>query len=675
MVMQAKDKKTKPNKDESLVNWIKESLRDSIQNTNQYSVKQERFYKLRMRMREGKKTFPFDGASDLRMPTGDTKIRKAKAAIANVIFGTRPIVQAIPSAMMDHTQASRIEKFVDHLIMDKIDYYPKGLITIDQTLEKGMYFNKPYWRIETTTRKVNLKAEDFDIDQLLFITDPDQPDEIKIESLAEELEADMSDRVVTKNQKALEEALEKIKDGETDIEVTLFDEIYDAPDVCLVSPEYLFVPSNSPFELQDCESLCHDFCLSRRAVKINAMEKGWDISGLDDLDNYNSYKPETLSDMLKDRREGIERLQKTGDVRIYEFYTWYDLDGDGFEEKCLITYAPDFSKVLRKIPLSNKRAQWPIVKFVWEVLDDRFYASRGIIEIIEDIIKEIDIQHMQKIDKQTICNNPMFVYRVGMVNPNTVKFQLGQGIPVKGSLDLKNAIDVINANNPNIEFSNEREEQNLLGRIEELIGQVDFTLQSQINRREPRTLGEVNLQASNAQTVFSMDSTIFSNCFSRLFNMIWELWCEHGKDSYEFMYSGAEGKETIKITREDLQSKCKLVLRGNDQSSNPQIRLNKAQAILQASTNPIALQTGVVGPMQIAESYARYYQTLDIPNWERLVNMQPQPQPQEQPQINPNFDQLTDAEKMQVLSKFGVRPDVDGRYLNKMETMSGGSNV
>lgn len=662
--------------DEKILAEIESLLTDSIDNNQAYNTKQERFYKLRMRMREGKKTFPFEGASNLRMPTGDTKIRKVKAALANVIFGIRPVVQVIPGPSGDETISRKIEKFLDHLIMDKMQLYPKALIAIDQTLEKGMSFLKPYWKNETTVRIETLKAEDFEINELLYITDPEVPTDEKLTSLADILEADMSDALYSDNEEALEKALEEILNGETEVSVRLFDEICDYPDVCHVSSEYLYVPSNSPFNLQDCESICHEFFLPKRKVLANK-DKGWQVDKIKDFLDVgasvsNNSLNEKLTDQLKQRREGIERLNKTGDVRIQEFYCWYDLDGDDVPEKCLITIAADFRKVLRAITLPSKSGKWPFVKTVWEVIDDRFYASRGLIEIIEDIIKEIDIQHMQKLDQQTIRNNPMFVYRVGMVNPNMVKFQMNQAIPVKGTMDLKNVVDVLNSNNPNVEFSYEKEEQTLLGRVEELIGQMDFTLHSQVNKREPRTLGEVNLQMNNMQTVFSMDATVLTQSFSELFNMIWELWCEHGKDEYEFAYFGQEGTETIKLKREELQGKYKVVIRGNDTNTNPQIRLQKAQAILAASTNPVALQTGVVTPIQVAESYARYYQELNVHNWEKLVNMQPQPPapPQQQQEVVPTFDELTDGEKAQILARKGVNPDLQGRALNKQQELA-----
>lgn len=656
--------KIKESADEQILNYVNKRLQDSLQHTSAYSVKQERFYKLRMRLREGTKKFPFTGASDLRMPTADTKIRKAKAAYSNLIFGIRPVVQVTPGPNGNLNIARKIEKFLDHLIMEVMPTYEKSLIAIDQELEKGIYILKPYWKTETSSRLEILKAEDFSIEEISFIVDPDIPRDAKIQALIEILEVDMSDHVVSKNEKNLEDILDQILSGEIEAQGTIFDVIYDAPDFALVSPEFLFVPTDSPFSIQECEFLCHEFFLPLRTVKANK-EKGWAIENVEEFESSSSYSDKSLSEMLKDRREGVERLNKSGMVKIQEIYCWYDLNQDGFEEKCIFTVAADFKKVLRKISLPLKSQKWPFVKLVWEIIDDRFYSSRGIVEIIEDIIKEIDIQHMQKIDQQTIRNNPMFVYRVGMVNPNMVKFMPNQGIPVKGSLDLKNVVDVLNANNPNVEFSYEREDQILSARIEELIGQMDFTLHSMINKREPRTLGEVNLQMQNMQTVFGMDASIHINCFSDLFNMIWELWCEYGKDEYEFSYFGESGWEKIKIGREEIQGKYKITIRGNDQNTNPQVRIQKAQAILQGVTNPIALQTGVVTPKQIVEGYAQYYQELKIDNWERFVNTNPAPPAQAQQPIVPSFDSLTDAEKMQLLQKHGINPDLQGRALEK----------
>ena len=102
-------------------------------------------------------------------------------------------------------------------------------------------------------------------------------------------------------------------------------------------------------------------------------------------------------------------------------------------------------------------------------------------------------------------------------------------------------------------------------------------------------------------------------------------------------------------------------MRGNDQNTNPQVRIQKAQMIMMGMQNPIAIQTGVITTLNIATAYKRFYQELDIPNWEELIS-QPQP-PQPQPQVKLNMGDMTDAEQAQVLAKQGIRPDVRGRAL------------
>jgi hypothetical protein len=158
--------------------------------------------------------------------------------------------------------------------------------------------------------------------------------------------------------------------------------------------------------------------------------------------------------------------------------------------------------------------------------------------------------------------------------------------------------------------------------------------------------------------------------FTELANWIWDLWCQYGDDKTEFSYFGQQGWEPIRLNREEVQGKYKIIMRGNDQNTNPQVKMQKAQQILMAITNPVLLQTSVITPMQQAEGLAFFYQTLDIPNWQKYVNMQPQP-PQPPPPnpamlIKPDFKSLTDAEQGQVLSSMGVRPDAQGRHLNKM---------
>lgn len=674
-----KKEETKTLTKDKLYAYVEDFVTSARDNTSVWSQNQLKWNKLRMRIRKDK-SFPFIGCSNIRMPTAETKIRKLKAALTNVIFGIRPVVQVVPPPSGNREVAQRIEKWLDHLICDVMPTKQKSIIAIDQELEKGFYVLKPYFRTEITTRIEEYSLDDLGLDEVSQLASVNMNPEMLVKQLMERMEVDTNEFVAEDNLKAVENAAKDVLSGKDKIKVELQDVVYNAPDVALVDPEHLFVNSDAGYDPQSCTFIAHEMFLPFNQVKANAKIKGWDKQAIDEIEEYAEEKledPKSLTEEEKDMQEGISRIRSdSSSVRIWEVYCWYDLNNDGTEEKCVITVAPDFKKVLRKITLPYKSGKFPFVKIYYELRDDRWFAHRGIPEIIEDIIKEIDVQHMQKIDQQTIRNTPMFVYRAGMVNPNLVQMIPNQGIPVNGMSPLRDTIDVLNNNNSNVEYSYEREQMLLESKVEELVGQVDYTLQSMINRRQPRTLGEVQLQNQNMQQVFSLDADMHTMAFTELFNWIWELDMQYGDPNIEFMYFGENpsfGGEPVRLSREEVQGKYRVTVRGNDRNTNPDVKLQKAQQILMAATNPVFLQTGVITPVQQAASLKRFYQTLDVEAWEELVNTQAQPQQPQPPSpamlIKPGFADLTDAEQAQVLSSAGVRPDAQGRQLRKKEEM------
>ena len=120
---------------DSLVLSIKALVDDAINLTTTWESNQAKFSRMRYRIKK-EKTFPFVGCSNLRMPTIETNIRKVKAALVNVIFGIRPIVQVIPTPTGRWDSALKIEKFLDHLIMDVIKLKPKSVIAIDKHVKR-----------------------------------------------------------------------------------------------------------------------------------------------------------------------------------------------------------------------------------------------------------------------------------------------------------------------------------------------------------------------------------------------------------------------------------------------------------------------------------------------------------------------------------------------------------
>jgi len=272
-----------------------------------------------------------------------------------------------------------------------------------------------------------------------------------------------------------------------------------------------------------------------------------------------------------------------------------------------------------------------------------------------DIIKEIDTQHNMKLDAMTIRNAPMYTYRVGAVNPRLIKFIPAQAIPRQDKDDLT----ALNNSNPQADFSWDREQQMLEAKTGELFGQVDYSLQSMINRRQPRTAEEVGEQANSSRQVFSLDAETTLESFSELWQWYADLWFQYGNDQKVIQYFGEDGFETIQLKREEIQG-MKFLVRGNDRNTNPQVKMQTAQLILQDVY--AAVQTGTATPQNIFNARRRFYQALGEVRPDLYVS---QPQPPKPPQPSPEiiksiFDKLTPMEQAQIKQLIGIQPDIKG---------------
>ena len=211
-----------PNVPDPLVNQIRRWQEQAQSNVARWELNQLKWHKMRMRIKKNK-TFPFPGCANFRMPTIEAKLRKLKASLVNTIFGIRPVVQVIPTPSGSLDNAMKVEKFLDHLIMDVCELKPKIIIGIDQALEKGFEVLKPYWRYEEMKRVETLNIEDFSVDEIMWIHSINTTREMLVKALTDHLQADMGDTVKLDNLKELERVAEEIHSGTDSVQVTLRD--------------------------------------------------------------------------------------------------------------------------------------------------------------------------------------------------------------------------------------------------------------------------------------------------------------------------------------------------------------------------------------------------------------------------------------------------------------------
>lgn len=671
--MDSKKEKKILNKDDELFDKLHRMIEDAENNSSTWRDKTNDWYRLRMRYKKTK-TFPFPGCSNLRLPTIEKHLRKAKSGLLGVYTNVKPRMFVIPQSDGNLEKARRIEKFLDWLCDTKIKLFEKLVVIVDRMLEQGFCLAKVIWRMEDVSYTEELSINDLSVEETQLLFNSQIPDEALIDFAIKKFNIDVSETVIAENMESVANAIRELRSGKTNIKIQLKDELYNAPDIVVAEGIYTGVPTDSGRDPQLARMIYHEYFEPWNVIQQKAEEGRYEKDAVDNIEFVKNADIKDFKLLLtsKDAKEGVDRLNNPSQLlRLYDVYCYYDLDNDGMDEKCHFVLAPDFKQVIKKQRLENDNQKWPFVRFETEIIDDRWYSSRGYPQHLEDISKEIDAQHNQKLDNQTIRNAPMFVFRSGIVNPRLVKFIPGQGVPVPGMTPLQDALQVLNNNNPNIEFSYEREELLLKTDIQEYLGQMDYSVQSMINKRQPRTLGEVQMQAQSANTVFSLDVAIFTSALTELFTQILEFCQQYMPERIFALVSGENGIEPLHLTRDEIQGRYNIIVRGNDINSNPILRAQKSLARVQMLLSPMPLQMGIVTPFNAFNILKRYLQDDGEMAWKELITP-PQP-PQQQPPaaglLKPEFQSLTDAEQAQVLAQIGIKPDVAGRALKSSAIM------
>lgn len=661
---------------EELFSRLYGPVEESRTHRSVWEQRQDVYHRLRMRIRKSK-TFPFTGCSNLRLPTAEKAVRKVAASRVQQTWGITPKSIAIPESVAAIESGYHIEKLLDWQMEQQI---PDALTTLticaDKTSEKGFAVISPSWLMEDDSTTVTFDIGDVDPQEVETVLGMTTTPEEVAEWLGKHFDADTSETVIDENRDALLTAANAVLSGQNPVTISLKDELYNGPIWRFFDPEYVHVPTDSPINPQKCRWISLERYESIESLWVMAKRGQLDPSALEAIEsdvNLSSVDQERSSTVQKDLQEGIDRMSNASHlVEVHEWYGWVEVE-PGVVKKCFALIAPQFRRILnpggKPIPIPFKHKKYPVVRFNNEVTDDRWYSSRGWPELLEDYIKEVDTQHNQKIDQQTIRNAPMFAFRAGVVNPRLVRFVPGQGIPVPGSTPLDDALKLLNNTNLNAEFSYEREEMLLKAEIQELVGHVDFGLQSLINRRQPRTAAEVYQQSTSLGALQTLDATLWADSIGELFTQTLQLDQQYLPEEVYATLTGRDGVEPLHITRDEIQGKYRIRARGNSTNTNPLVREQRSMQRIQMLLNPVNLQLGIVTFQNAFNMYRRWLLDQGELAWQQFITMPPPPPPPGPPPamtvIKPKFEDLAPGEQAQVLLSGGIQPDVEGRAAEK----------
>ncbi|HLA49799.1 MAG TPA: hypothetical protein VJ000_01255 [Thermodesulfovibrionia bacterium] len=554
---------------------------------------QLKWYKKRYGLRKTV-TFPWRGASNLHLPLQDKTIRKFKPEYVSILWNTSPVcnLESLESESLE--AAEEASWHFDWLFRTRMNAYEDVLLITDKHLQKGFEIVKTVYERKKEPRLIRLmlsELKEMISKNLINQQDADvleNPGKVEVifQVLSNNFGFDREDAVDAAKMLSIAVSIWSKKEA---VEFNIDQVVYDAPKLEVIDPEYITVPADTKavFTLEKARWIDHKFYVTPEEMIQNSLSGKWDKDTVNEILSQIGYKnmgedrnidgtiiPDNYIERQTKSREGLQIMGTKHHIIIHQVCLWYDSDSDNAEERHILEYAEIYQKKeLRFIRYPYNMAMWPYVRVPFEVLDDGFYSSRGTVEIEDPIATALNVQHNQKINRQTLATTPTLIYAPGNFNPSNMKFIPGQAVPVASPVS-QNAHYLTH---PNVDGSFMNEEAILKGWDEEYIASQDFGITSPSSisgAQRARSATEISQVSQNRLSVRSLDIQIWKAAWQEIFKRLWFLWMQYGPEKV-FAYVNSEGK-SVEIYKDNYKGNWKFSPNGKFGVSDPLIEAQKA---------------------------------------------------------------------------------------------------
>ena len=552
---------------------LEHELQKALSARTTWMSRQTRFFKKRFGIYP-KKLFPWPGSASYHLPLIEKSIRKFKPTFVSLLADVVPTA----SFMSLSPELMAAEPFVERefhwLLWQRMDIFESVLTATDYMLARGFCVGKVFYERRTSTRTDRWTGEELPIDVVLSVNTGDETP-IRQWAAMIGIPPDAIEDVTA-------QVFDQLRDAKQTITVTYQVVEYDAPRLVIRKPEDVVVPSDTT-TLQDARFI-FDLSLKsgkdlrqwakegwyRKDVVEALLEHGGTSAGETTLDP-------TSSDLrsTEETKTGLDLWQSAEDLyRIVEAYCFFDVNGDGEDERVVLVYAPDYMQEPLAVYL-YQRSRWPFQKIFFEQIGPSHVDHRGHAELLDPLQTVLKAQHDQKIDRQTITTALSFKYVPGGMHPGNVKYIPGQGIAVRSMAEFEFITP------PNTDFAFDKEMLMMKAWAEETVGNPDYGLAGPLSSAgsEARTAREIQAIAQEKQQILSLDAKVYLHCWQKLFEMIWEEWVDYGPRQFVVRLMG---EPPIPVDRTGMvMGEFQITPTGNLWNSNPQANLQKAMGRLQ----------------------------------------------------------------------------------------------
>lgn len=398
---------------------------------------------------------------------------------------------------------------------------------------------------------------------------------------------------------------------------------YDGPAVqCVAENQSIIVPANTT-RIKDAERICHEMYWSKRELLAASRENGGRYHNIPELLKQLGKKPVApISDDRMDieaaraSAEGIKQVQEyEGYARLWEVCCWIPRKhisrflGVGGDDdtpvRALLTYCPDVDPLevepleLKEFPYDH--GEWPYLEFNYNYQIDRYYAHRGLPELIQPFSLEYDVSKNASIDRSTICNSPpILIWENAGISPQQFR-QVGQTL--KTDVPPEQAMFI--PTYPNMKDGLEFDAEACLGWVDKILGSPQMNTLA--GRQTSPTKGEVQALAMPAQSIDHFEHVSWLLSWAGVFRQVHALWKQYGfldKDQVEFARQD-KPDEFVMVKKEDFDAEYIITAGGDPSKQDPMMEFQKWFMAMQASFQYPQVAAAVKGYEMITAVFSK----------------------------------------------------------------------
>lgn len=565
------------NEHKEFVNLLSASINDARNDRAFWDQQVDKYIRMRYGIRD-QKNFPWKNCANYMMPLIDTDITRVKPAYINLV-AVSPIVSFEPYGAEDIEPARKREYLFDWRMRTKVNYFEQYVLGVDYMLLQGAVVFKTNWKFATRKfyKKINLAELDQKILEALY--DPRMDDEMLNRIIVEEFKVDDT---FDENAKEVQRVIQEFRDGKSEFELTLVEAYEDRAELTACSIREDIVFPIDTCNLNDARFIDYTFTKSQNDILVAINDGKYEEYSEDEVSSWSNGIPQN-----KMRKNSVKSTNNKKDelIWLHETCVWFDIDGDGIEERCIVTWPEaDPTAILRFIEMPYDHGQWPYVLVKREFNGSGAFESRGYGALGEDFQNAITAFVNQSVDNGTIVNTPRTKYKRGSIaNIRNIRYVPGEALEVLTNLE---DVKIEQGGNSSQAFLFQSA-QYFKSWADQRSGNMSSGLTAPNNNpgggmQGNKTAKEIGLVEQLQSEVQALDLQVFQDQMADVYYQIDSLYEQFGSDQEEILITG---EKPIKISRAEIQGKFNIVPNGKLDNSNPQLRMNKAFNLMRVFLN------------------------------------------------------------------------------------------